>query len=445
MGNGGAYEALRTDLLCRLQLSGIEPQTEPDRVRTLIRDVVGEYQKRAGAGLAGHVLANPAGVVERLERFVLHRGPLEAFLAPGAGIEEVFSSGDDLLYIDRRGTVRSAGEPTDRDELASVFGRLLLEAGRSLDAAQPIVDGAAVLDGRGRLTALGAEVTGDAPVFQLRLYTQKNETLASLVANDTLSAPAAGLLAACVGGARVGQLVSGCPGSGKTTLVNAELRAASAGLRKVICEDTPELSADIPNTVRLRSRPATGVGADRLAEVSLRDLVAASLRLRPDLLVVGEVRSDEAYELTRAANAGVSAIASIHSNSCREALQALVTTALMAQANVAEGVLRAVFARVFHVLVHLDREVVEPSPQHPGWIRHQVTEISCVSPLQGAAHEFTVEPLFVRDRLGAPLRWTGAMPPDDVRARLDHILVRQGTDVATLLAGEGAPAVVAAR
>lgn len=100
---------------------------------------------------------------------------------------------------------------------------------------------------------------------------------------------------------------------------------------------------------------------------------------------------------------------------------------------------------MFHVLVHLDREVVEPDSAHPGWIRHQVTEISCVSPLQGAAHEFTVEPLFVRERLGAPLRWTGAMPPDDIRARLDHVLARQGTDVATLLAGEGSPAVVALR
>jgi Flp pilus assembly CpaF family ATPase len=142
--------------------------------------------------------------------------------------------------------------------------------------------------------------------------------------------------------------------------------------------------------------------------------------MRPDRIVVGEVRGAEAFELSRAVNAGCGFLCTVHANSAAEALDALVNAALMAGENVTERVVRKVFSESLDVVVHVDRDdlVVGESAT----LRRQVMEIAAVVP--ALRDDFTVEPLFVREGLGSPLVWTGALP-----SRLEDRLVRVAPDL----------------
>jgi pilus assembly protein CpaF len=153
---------------------------------------------------------------------------------------------------------------------------------------------------------------------------------------------------------------------------------------------------------------------DGTGEITLRDLVKVTLAMRPDLIVVGEVRGSEAFELTRAVNAGCGLACTIHANSASDALDALVNAALMAGENIPERVVRKVFASSIDLVVHLDRDV-DPKG---GGIRRQTVEIRALVP--SLHDDFTTEPIFLRERLGGPLEWTGAMPPQRLARRLER-------------------------
>jgi pilus assembly protein CpaF len=139
--------------------------------------------------------------------------------------------------------------------------------------------------------------------------------------------------------------------------------------------------------------------------------------MRPDRIVVGEVRGAEAFELTRAVNAGCGFLCTVHANSARDVLNALVNAALMAGENVHERTARKVFAEALDVIVHIDRDDLGGSTR----VRRQVTEITAVVP--SLADGETYEPLFVRHGLGRPLEWTGALPPG-LEQRIDRVLPR---------------------
>ncbi|MFP5377394.1 MAG: hypothetical protein ACLGIO_11540, partial [Acidimicrobiia bacterium] len=139
------------------------------------------------------------------------------------------------------------------------------------------------------------------------------------------------------------------------------------------------------------------------------------------------------YELTRAGNAGCGMLTTVHANSARAGLQALLSTAVMAGANVDATQVRAVFSSVVDLVVHLDREPLDGV--RGGRVRRQVLEIAAVPPLQGAQADFTIEPVFVRDHLGAPLRWTGAPLPEDLATRLERALRPRGMSVQGILEG----------
>jgi len=148
--------------------------------------------------------------------------------------------------------------------------------------------------------------------------------------------------------------------------------------------------------------------------VSLRDLVKVVLAMRPDRIIVGEVRGAEAFELTRAVNAGCGFGCTIHANSARDALNALVNAAMMAGENVAEPVVRRVFSSNLDFVVHLDRD----ASGREGVVRRQVIEVLALVP---ALHDdFSTQPIFARERLGAPLEWTGGLPPDGILDRIER-------------------------
>jgi pilus assembly protein CpaF len=164
-------------------------------------------------------------------------------------------------------------------------------------------------------------------------------------------------------------------------------------------------------------RPA---GLDGTGEISLRDLVKFVLAMRPDRIVVGEVRGAEAFELTRAINAGCGFLCTVHANSARDAVNALVNAALMAGENVTEPIVRRIFVEALDVVIHVDRD---DAGRTDGHVRRQITEIAAVVP--SLAHGETYEPLFVRERLGRPLEWTGALPPT-LTQRVDRVLPGAG-------------------
>jgi Flp pilus assembly CpaF family ATPase len=221
-------------------------------------------------------------------------------------------------------------------------------------------------------------------------------------------------------------LVSGPPGAGKTSFLSALIAAVPVDQCIRACEEIRELHVPIVHGSYYEARPPMMDGS---GEISLRHLVKATLSMRPDLIVVGEVRGAEAFELTRAMNAGCGFACTIHANSATDALDALVNAALMAGENVTERVVRKVFASSIDLVVHLERDL----DANGGGIRRETMEIRALVP--SLHDDFSSEPLFIRDRPGGPMEWAGSMPPDSLLRRFERA-VRPGFDLGRLMHGD---------
>ncbi|HKX76411.1 MAG TPA: ATPase, T2SS/T4P/T4SS family [Acidimicrobiia bacterium] len=404
-----AYEEIRRRALELVEAGRLDPAGDREAIRQVVAGAVDEYQRRAHLG-QGRALHDPRQMVDRVLRSVADYGPLTELLSRH-DIEEVFIEGGRVSYLESNGRLRGLDQPVSEAENRHVVDRLLAETDRRLDASQPIVQ-ARVLGGAARLTAVIPPIADQLSVT-LRRYALRRETLTSLVELGSLTVAAASLLATT---ARTTSsvLVSGPPGSGKTSLLAALMQAAPAGQCLRCCEEVRELHVPLTHGSYYEARPPS---LDGEGEISLRDLVKVILAMRPDRIVVGEVRGAEAFELTRAVNAGCGFACTIHANTARDALSALVNAAMMAGENVAEPVVRRIFSNSLDFVIHLDRDI---EPTSDGRVRRQVMEILALVP---ALHDdFSTEPIFVRPRLGAAMEWTGAYPPDEVGDRLQRSL-----------------------
>jgi len=423
-----AYEVLRRRVHGEINKRGIDLESE-GTVEDLIAEMVDEYQRRATTGLADSApLADLADMAARLVRSIRQFGPLTEFVSGAVEFEELMIDGDEASYIDDQGRLVSVDEPASEDEYRSIVDKLLAGAGAAVDDRHPMVQ-AQVLGGTARLGVVIPPIA-DRLNATLRRYTFRSGSLPGLVGQESLTPASASFLGALML-TPTGVVVSGQPGSGKTTLVNAILKAAPPAQRTIACEDTPEIRLSDLNSNRYRTRPA---GPDGSGEVSLRHLVKYALGMRPDLIIVGEVRGSEAYELTRAGNAGCGLLTTLHSNSARQALEALISTAVMAGENVNVPHVRSVFCSIIDVVVHLAREPVQVKGAGTGGIRREVMEISAVLPPLDSG-ELVVTPIFHREEFGAPLRWTENPLPDDLRIRLDRALRPKGLTVHDICSG----------
>jgi len=418
-----AYHAIRKQALERIDGSGLDPQRDTTRLMDLLRATVDDYQRSAQLGEA-RSLADPDATVRRLLQSVTYYGPLGELL-DREDVEEIFIEGDRVTYLEAGGRLQALEIPSSETENRQVIERLMAATDRRLDASQPVSQ-ARILDGSARLTAVIPPVA-DRLSATIRRYALRRETLNSLVELGSLTAEAAGFMAAAMR-ASASIIVSGPPGAGKTSLLSALIAAVPSDHCVRACEEVRELHVPLVHGSYYEARPPS---LDGSGQISLRDLVKVTLAMRPDLIVVGEVRGAEAFELTRAVNAGCGLACTIHANSAPDALVALVNAALMAGENIPERVVRKVFASSIDLVVHLDRDV-DPDG---GGIRRQTVEIRALVP--SLHDDFSSEPLFHRERLGTPLEWTGSLPPSELVRRLERALP-PGSTMTQLLEGRAA-------
>ena len=423
----GAYDTLRRRAAERIGALELDPLRDRDGIRSEVDRLVSAYQRRAHAGDGLRPFRDPEQVSDRLIDSLVGYGPLTTLL-DGGDIEEVFIEGERITFIDGSGRLQALDAPTSEGENRQVVARILAGTNRRLDTSNPI-EQARVLGGRARLTAVIPPVA-DRLSVTIRKYTVKNHDLDFLMKRDVLSAPAAAFLWAAAQ-ATTTILFSGPPGAGKTTLLSAFLRAVPVDRCVRICEEVREIDVPLMHGSFYEASPPTLDGRRRY---TLRDLVKVVLAQRPDLICVGEVRGAEAFELTRAVNAGCGFACTIHADSAPLALVALVNAALMAGENVTENVVSRVFRSAIDFVVHLERD--HPGEQVDG-IRRHVAEVVAVSK-EGLDYEYQTESLFRRAEPGAPLRWTGELPSSETVRRIERSLTG-GVSLESIMSGDWHP------
>ena len=280
-------------------------------------------------------------------------GLLQEFLDDPT-VTEVMVNGPDLVFIESNGTIRKTMRTFESDEqLRRVIDRMVRTSGRRVDQSSPMVD-ARLPDGS-RLNVILPPLAVDGASVTIRKFTSSWLTTDDLVAQGSLSAEAADFLEKAVQ-AKLNILVSGGTGTGKTTILNILSSFIGRAERVVTIEDAVELSLHLPNLVRLESRPANSEGA---GEVDIRDLVRNSLRMRPDRIVVGEVRGSETIDMLQAMNTGhEGSLSTVHANSPRDALRRLETMVLLGGVELPLRAVREQVASSIDLIVHLVRDTV---------------------------------------------------------------------------------------
>jgi pilus assembly protein CpaF len=306
------------------------------------------------------VLDEEASVLEPDEREELVEGVLSSAVGLGAlepllsdpSIEEVMVNGLGAVLVERGGRI----EPTDvafrsEVELMHVIERILSRVGRRVDEASPLAD-ARLPDGS-RVNCVIPPLSLDGPLLTIRRFRRRAFSFSELVARDTISSHAQGFLARCIS-ARMNVVVSGGTGSGKTTFLNVLSSLIDDTERVITIEDAAELRLVQPHVLRLESRPPN---LDGEGEVSMRALVRNALRMRPDRIVVGEVRGREALDMLQALNTGHDgSMTTVHANSPADALRRIETLALMADVALPHAAVREQVASALDLVIHLARD-----------------------------------------------------------------------------------------
>ncbi|HEX3609929.1 MAG TPA: CpaF family protein [Solirubrobacterales bacterium] len=335
--------SLRTRLIERRRVAAAAGRSTAGELAEEVRDLVGEDAAILGT-------ADRAAVEARIVRDTIGLGPLEDLLADPT-VEEVMVNGPDRVYVERAGRVEATDVGFDgEEELRNAIERILAPLGRRIDELSPMVD-ARLADGS-RVNVVIPPLAIDGPALSIRRFGAERPGPSKLVEIGTLSAAQCELLEAAVAG-RSSVLVSGGTGSGKTTLLNALSSFIGPGERVVTIEDAAELRLQQPHVVRLESRPASVEGT---GEVTVRDLLRNALRMRPDRIVIGEVRGAEALDLLTALNTGHDgALSTLHANSPADALGRLETLALMAGLGLPHETIAEQVQRGIDLVVHLER------------------------------------------------------------------------------------------
>ena len=297
-----------------------------------LHEEIGELLEREAGGLPE---PERDALRERVLLLATGLGPLEPLLRDPE-VDELMVTGTRPVWVERRGRLEpTAARFGSEAELLHAIERILAPLGRRVDEAAPLCD-ARLADGS-RVNVVIPPLALDGPCLTIRRFRREGFSLRELVANGTMTPALAELLALCVA-ARASILVSGGTGSGKTTTLNALSGAIPGEERIVTIEDAAELRLRQRQVVRLEARPPNLEGR---GEVTIRQLVRNALRMRPDRIVVGEVRGPEALDMLQALNTGHDgSLTTVHANSPQDALRRLETLALMAGVGLPHGAVR---------------------------------------------------------------------------------------------------------
>jgi pilus assembly protein CpaF len=293
---------------------------------------------------------------ERLAREILDEifglGPLEPLLKDPT-ISDILINRFDRVYVERAGKLESTGLSfKDNQHLMQIIDRIVSRVGRRVDESSPMVD-ARLADGS-RVNAIIPPLAIDGPCLSIRRFSRDPITARNMIENKTLTEPMLELLSAMVKG-RLNILISGGTGAGKTTLLNVLSGYIPNNERVVTIEDAAELQLKQEHIVRLETRPPNieGKGA-----VRQRQLVINSLRMRPDRIIVGEVRGEEAFDMMQAMNTGhEGSLTTVHANTQRDALSRIESMFSMANLNIPERAVRNQIASAIHAVVQIARLV----------------------------------------------------------------------------------------
>jgi pilus assembly protein CpaF len=370
------------DLLNRLNLERL--------TRVKRADAEPEIRRVIGVIIDGLKDTTPMSLLDRelLVTDVLNElfglGPLEALLHDPS-ISDILVNRANLVYIEREGKLEETDIVFKDDRhLMQIIERIVSSVGRRIDESTPMVD-ARLPDGS-RVNAIIPPLALDGPSMSIRRFRTDKLGAQDLVTRDSMTQHMLDFLRAAVG-CRLNVLVSGGTGAGKTTLLNILSSFIGATERIVTIEDTAELMLRQRHVVRLETRPANIEGK---GGVRPRDLVVNALRMRPDRIIMGEVRSDEALDMLQAMNTGHDgSLTTIHANTARDALHRLDTMVAMANLNIPEKAIRQQISSAINVIVQMTR------------LADGTRKITSITEITGMEGEIiTMQDIFVFERLG---------------------------------------------
>jgi pilus assembly protein CpaF len=419
-GNGNSTDAgsahsfqemksrLHRALINRMDLTKLSALS-PDQVHA-------EVSRLAESVLAQEAMPLSTSERDRLVNDVQHElfglGPLEPLLADST-VSDILVNTHGKIYVERRGKLEMTNVAFKDDEhLMRVIERIVSSVGRRIDESSPMVD-ARLRDGS-RVNAIIPPLSIDGPVLSIRRFGAEPLRMDLLIEHKALTKDIADMLQMCVS-ARLNVLISGGTGAGKTTLLNALSAFIPEDERIVTIEDSAELQLQQPHVVRLETRPPN---IESRGEVTQRDLVRNALRMRPDRIVIGEVRGGEAIDMLQAMNTGHDgSLTTVHANTPRDALTRLETMIQMTGMRLSDRAMRQQIASAINLVVQVAR-------LSDGTRR--VTSISEITGMEGET--ITMQEIFQYERTGVDSNGTviGRFRPTGIRPRFAERLKTSG-------------------
>jgi pilus assembly protein CpaF len=357
-----------------------------------------------------------ARVAQEVADEILGHGPLEPYLRDPE-VSEIMVNGHDQIYVERSGRLYPVDAAfTNEAHLRRTIDKIVARVGRRVDEASPMVD-ARLPDGS-RVNAVVPPVALDGSLLTIRKFATDPFTMADLISFGTMTAPVAELLRACVEG-RLNIVIGGGTGSGKTTTLNVLSSFVPADERIVTIEDAAELQLRQEHVLRLESRPPN---LENRGQIAIRDLVRNSLRMRPDRIIIGEVRDGAALDMLQAMNTGHDgSITTVHSNTPRDSLSRLETMVLMAEIELPQRAIREQMASAIDLIIHQTR-------LKDGTRR--ITHITEVDGMEGEV--ITLQDLFLFDfhaGMDENGRYRGTLSSTGLRPRFVDTLADRGISV----------------
>jgi pilus assembly protein CpaF len=388
-------------------------KTKPEELRAVVSENLDKALERAGVSVS---LTQRSKFAAEVSADLLGYGPLEQLLADPS-LTEIMCNAYDDIYIERNGKLVHVDVTfSDEAHLRQIIEKIVASVGRRIDESSPMVD-ARLPDGS-RVNAIIPPVAVHSPTLTIRRFPAEPYGMKDLINFGSITLDAAMFLEACVRG-KLNVLVSGGTGTGKTTMLNVLTEFVADDERIITIEDAAEIRLHQPHVITLEARPANIEGA---GQITIRELVRNSLRMRPDRIIVGEVRGAETLDMLQAMNTGhEGSLTTVHCNSPRDGLARLETMVMMAGYDLPLRAIRAQIASALDVIIHIDRF---------GDGSRRVTHISEVQGMEGDI--ITLQDIYkftFAEGGRESARSTGRLQPTGLRPKIIDKLQEAGVNV----------------